>query len=707
MRLLGDGAVRHRAGREPLDDRLDGLDLVERHGRPQPLLEGEQPPQGHQPGRLLVDPPGVLAEHVEPARPGGVLQAEDRLGVEQVRLALAAPLVLAAHVEPPVRVVRAVRRVGLGVPGRDLLRQRVQPDAPELGGRAGEVAVDEFGCEAEGLEHLGAAVGRNSGDPHLAHDLEHALAERLDEVGDGLLGRHPGDRPAADQVLRALHRQIGIDRGRAVPDEQGDVVDLADVARLDQQPDLGAGPLPDQVMVDGARQQQRRDGRQVGSGVAVGQHDEVGATGDGGGDLGEDLLEPGRERLAAPGHAVQAPDRRRPVPGQVAVRVDVDDLGELVVVEHGEGQDELATVGRGRGQRVVLRADGRRERGDELLPDRVQRRVRDLGEELAEVVEEHARAGRQHRHRGVRAHRPDRLGARTCHRRDQQAQLLLGVAEGLLAPHHRRGGVHDVFARRQVLQVDPAGVQPLVVRVLAGEVPLDLLVVDDPAVVGVDEEHPARLQPPLADDPGGIDVQHADLAGQDNEAVVRHPVPGGAQPVAVEHRSDQRTVGEGDGRRPVPRLHEHGVELVERAAGGVHLGVVLPRLGDHHQHGVRQRAATEVEQLEHLVEARGVARVGCADGEQAFQISRDHVADELALPGPHPVAVALHGVDLAVVGDHPERVRERPGGEGVGREPGVHDGELGREAPVGQVREERLELAGGEHPLVDQGACGQ
>jgi hypothetical protein len=32
----------------------------------------------------------------------------------------------------------------------------------------------------------------------------------------------------------------------------------------------------------------------------------------------------------------------------------------------------------------------------------------------------------------------------------------------------------------------------------------------------------------------------------------------------------------------IPRLHERGVGLVERALPGVHLLVVLPRLGDHH-----------------------------------------------------------------------------------------------------------------------------
>ncbi len=125
---------------------------------------------------------------------------------------------------------------------------------------------------------------------------------------------------------------------------------------------------------------------------------------------------------------------------------------------------------------------------------------------------------------------------------------------------------------------------------------------------GVDQEHPAGLQAALADDLGRGDVEHADLAGQHDQAVVGDPVAAGAQAVAVEDRADDGAVGEGDAGRAVPGLHQRGVELVERAAGRVHRGVVLPRLRDHHQHRVRQRAAAEVQQLEHLVEGRGVAR---------------------------------------------------------------------------------------------------
>ena len=69
---------------------------------------------------------------------------------------------------------------------------------------------------------------------------------------------------------------------------------------------------------------------------------------------------------------------------------------------------------------------------------------------------------------------------------------------------------------------------------------LDLVVLDDAVRLGVDEEHPARLQPALADDRRGVDVEHADLAGEHDEAVVGDPEAAGAQAVAVEHRADER-----------------------------------------------------------------------------------------------------------------------------------------------------------------------
>ena len=118
-------------------------------------------------------------------------------------------------------------------------------------------------------------------------------------------------------------------------------------------------------------------------------------------------------------------------------------------------------------------------------------------------------------------------------------------------------------------------------------------------------------------------------------------------------------------------------------------------------------AAAEVEQLEHLVERSGVAALGVADREQPLEVAGNEVALKRRLAGPHPVAVAAGGVDLAVVRDEAERVRQRPARERVRREPAVDDAQGRLHALVAQVGVEGVELLGGEHALVDQRAARQ
>jgi hypothetical protein len=260
VRLLGDGAVAHRTGREALDDGLDGFDLVERDRGSDAVLEREHAAQRREVLGLVVDELGVLAEDVVSPSAGGVLEPEHGVGVEQVLRPLAAPLVLAAGRQPLVSDDRAVGRVGAEVALLVLGRDHVDADAAEHRRRAREVRVDELAAETHGLERLGGGVAGDRRDPHLRHDLEDALAERLDQVVHGVLGREPGDHAGSHEVLARLHRQVRVDRRGAVADEGRDVVDLADIARLDDETDLHAVLGTDQVVVDRRDHEQRRHG---------------------------------------------------------------------------------------------------------------------------------------------------------------------------------------------------------------------------------------------------------------------------------------------------------------------------------------------------------------------------------------------------------------------------------------------------------------
>jgi len=73
-------------------------------------------------------------------------------------------------------------------------------------------------------------------------------------------------------------------------------------------------------------------------------------------------------------------------------------------------------------------------------------------------------------------------------------------------------------------------------------------------------------------------------------------------------------------------------------------------------------------------------------------------------PGGHPVQVAAQGIDLAVVADHAEGLREIPGREGVGRETLVHQRQSAGKAFVAQILVVVADLVGQKHALVVQGA---
>jgi len=114
-----------------------------------------------------------------------------------------------------------------------------------------------------------------------------------------------------------------------------------------------------------------------------------------------------------------------------------------------------------------------------------------------------------------------------------------------------------------------------------------------------------------------------------------------------------------------------------------------------------------LQQLEHLVEARRVARPRRADREEPADVAGQQVTREQRLARAHPVAVAPDRVDLTVVRDEAVRVRQRPAREGVGAEAAVHQRECGLVPRVVQVGEVRRELVRREHALVEQGARGQ
>ncbi len=119
---------------------------------------------------------------------------------------------------------------------------------------------------------------------------------------------------------------------------------------------------------------------------------------------------------------------------------------------------------------------------------------------------------------------------------------------------------------------------------------------------GVRGDHLPGLQTALEHHVRGRVVVHADLGGQGDVPVLRDHVTGGAQAIAVHDTGGTPAVREHDTRRAVPRLHVHGVVLVEGPQVGVHRVDVLPGRRDQQAHRPEHVHAAGEEQFQHVVQ---------------------------------------------------------------------------------------------------------
>ena len=133
-------------------------------------------------------------------------------------------------------------------------------------------------------------------------------------------------------------------------------------------------------------------------------------------------------------------------------------------------------------------------------------------------------------------------------------------------------------------------------------------------------------------------------------------------------------------------------------------------VGDHafdrrlgHQQGLDHRCRTTGtdQHLEHIVQRGGVRSSGLDHRLDDAVVGPEGLSGHADFVAAHPAGVAAQGVDLAVVGQHPERLGQPPFGEGVGRIALVEQGDIGLDPRVVEIRIEVRQRLGQHHPLVD------
>ncbi len=143
-----------------------------------------------------------------------------------------------------------------------------------------------------------------------------------------------------------------------------------------------------------------------------------------------------------------------------------------------------------------------------------------------EIIVEQLRPLREHGDGLVGAHRADGVVPILRHRLQEELDIFLGVAEGLLTIEERRGFVRRCDQRRfgkvgQLMQLELRMLQPFLIGLGFRECALDLFIFDDAALFRIDEEHLAGLQPPFANDLFFGNRKHAAFRSHDDVIIVR------------------------------------------------------------------------------------------------------------------------------------------------------------------------------------------
>lgn len=236
MRLRAQRTQAHARRDKALADRGDRFHLLDRHRLAQ-WLDVQQVAQMDR--RIRLHLLRILLPQLVRRLVTGHLQHMHRGRFPGMGLAAGARLVEAAdrqHVQTgfPALVMHLL----------GLVLNAADADAADPAGHAGEVIGTHRPAQAHRLEVQTAAIGGNHRDPHLRHDLQQPLVDRL-AITRHRLGQRPVQQPALDPVGQRILGQIGVHDGRAAGNQHREVMRIDTFRRPHQQRTEGAQPVAD------------------------------------------------------------------------------------------------------------------------------------------------------------------------------------------------------------------------------------------------------------------------------------------------------------------------------------------------------------------------------------------------------------------------------------------------------------------------------
>ena len=589
-----------------------------------------------------------------------------------------------------------------------ILCQLAESDATNRRRGTGKAAIDHIRTKPQRLEHLRPAIRRERRDSHFGENLEQPFLHCRAILRLCLRGQrtfHVSIRLAVcrfrEQRRNGLERQPRKYRFGAVTDQRRHVMLLHDISRLDHDADFRAKTCAHEMLTDRAQRQQCRNRHTLGARLAIADDQQTRAF----------LC----DRLSTPAECIECRFQRfgTGTRGPGGIERDGFEAGEIAQLLHLFRQQhrmlhtQHACVRRLLFKRRSTLTKMHAQRHHHRFAQRVNRRIGDLREALTQEVIQWRHFVRQYRKWRVITHAPHNFGRSACHRLEDHAQIFVAVPERelqrsqLLARLHQR--LHAVLRRkrRHVL------LNPSTIRTTSGNFALGGEVTHDTPTRRVNQQHAARTEFSALDNVARIEIDDTHFRARDNHAVRADFVPARTQSVAIERDSDLHAIAVRQRRRSIPRFNHALVVFVERLHRRLHVGILLPCLRHQHHHRVNRTASRAHQQFERVVETRGVAAARADRIAKARAIRAELRRIEQPAPHRHCVAISPQRIDLAVVAEHAERLRQLPARQRVGGVALMKYGDRRFERRIEQIGIELRQLSAAEQPLVHDRATGE
>ena len=497
------------------------------------------------------------------------------------------------------------------------------------------------------------------------------------------------DRTGARKSRDRFQCQIRIDRGRSESEQKRIVHDFPHLAGLNDQPGFRTEFRIDQSPVDRGAGKQTRDRRHARLEGSVGKDQDSFA-------ILRRLYRFFRQvaqSVPQSGFPARSFESAIENMGMESVDPEILQMLQLVIGQDRTAQFDETGMFRSLFQNVAPVADVGHETHHKLFPDRIDRRVRHLCEKLFEIGEEKLRFFGENCQRGIIAHGADRFLALFRHRLQNDVDIFAGASEELLAADQ----ILFRFRWRDVGEktVDGKAVllHPAAIRLASRKTVLDLGIEDQAMMFEIEKKDLAGFQASLALHFFRRNIQNSGLARQNKESVFTFCVTCRAQTVAVEDRAGVDAVCESDSRGTIPWFHQSGVIFEESPDIAAHVIFCPPSLRDEHQHGVFDGASGCDQQFQHIIETCRIALTRFDQRKDFFQIVAQDRRSKEFFPCLERIQIAAQGIDLAVVGETAEWVRQLPCGKCVRAVPLMDDRKARPEKFIGKIGIELFDLS--------------